>query len=157
MHDENASRCEGIALFVAPKLLKHSSVRVRRSRLSVVDCAEVAAMTQHDIESPPVAWHLLLALASSLLAALMATAAAAQAPPGPSVEFTAGWAGFTDDGIVNETLVGGAARWHLLPRISVGPEIIYIGGDNHSHLIVTGNVTFNVTAPASGRRSQVTP
>ena len=110
------------------------------------------------MKSRPVAWHLLrVALASGLLAAPMATPAAAQDRPGPSVEFAAGWVGFADDGIVNETLVGGAARWHLSPRISIGPESIFIGGDNHSHLVVTGNVTFNLIAPASGRPAQVTP
>ena len=95
------------------------------------------------------------ALALSVLP--MADLAAAQDRPRPAAEFAAGWVGFADDGIVSEGLVGGAARWYLLPRISVGPEVIYIPGDNHSHLIVTGNMTFDVFAPASGRPRQVTP
>src|SRR4249919_3405082 len=95
------------------------------------------------------------ALALSVLP--MADLAAAQDRPGPAAEFAAGWVGFADDGIVGEGLVGGAARWYPLPRISVGPEVVYIHGDNHSHLIVTGNVTFDVLAPTSGRPRQVTP
>ena len=83
--------------------------------------------------------------------------AAAQDRPGPAAEFAAGWVGFADDGIVSEGLVGGAARWYLLPRISVGPEVVYIRGDNHSHLIVTGDVTFDVFAPTRDRPRQVTP
>jgi hypothetical protein len=48
--------------------------------------------------------------ASGLLAVPMASLAAAQDRPGPSFEVTIGWVGFADDGIVSETLVGGAAR-----------------------------------------------
>lgn len=95
--------------------------------------------------------------ASGLLAVPMASLAAAQDRPGPSFEVTGGWVGFADDGIVSETFVGGAARWHLLPRVSIGPEIIYIDGNNHSHLVVTGNVTFDMLAPGKGRPAQVTP
>jgi hypothetical protein len=87
----------------------------------------------------------------------MADLVAAEDRPGPAAEFAAGWVGFADDGIVSESLVGGAARWYLLPRISVGPEVVYIHGDNHSHLIVTGNVTFDVFARTSSRPRQVTP
>ena len=92
-----------------------------------------------------------------LLAAPMAHLAAAQDRPGPAVEFAAGWVGFADDGIVSEGLVGGAARWYLLPRLSVGPELVYINGTNHSHLVVTGNVTWDVLAPTNGRPRRVTP
>ena len=99
-----------------------------------------------------------LAVAALALFVLpMADLAAAQDRPGPAAEFAAGWIGFADDGIVSESLVGGAARWYLLPRISIGPEVAYIHGDNHSHLIVTGNVTFDLLAPTSGRPRQVTP
>src|SRR5215208_3760985 len=110
------------------------------------------------MKTPRVAWHLVrLALASGLLAGAMTTPAAAQDRPGPSVEFTAGWVGFPDDGIVSETVAGGAARWQLLPRIGIGPEIVYIDGNKHSHLVVTGNVTIDMLAPANGRPARVTP
>jgi hypothetical protein len=92
-----------------------------------------------------------------LLAAPMADLAAAQDRPGPAVELAAGWVGFADDGIVSEGLIGSAARWYLLPRFSVGPELVYIHGPNHSHLVVTGNVTWDVRAPTNGRPRRVTP
>jgi outer membrane protein with beta-barrel domain len=82
--------------------------------------------------------------------------AAAQGRPGPAAEFAAGWVGFADDGVVSEGLVGAGARVYLLPRIGVGPEVVYIGGANHSHLIVTGNMTWDMLA-TSGRPGQVTP
>jgi hypothetical protein len=95
--------------------------------------------------------------AFALIIAPMAGAAAAQDRPGPAMELTAGWVGFADDGIVSETLVGGAARFYVLPRISVGPEIGYIGGDNHSHLMLTGNMTWDVLSPSNGRPRRATP
>jgi len=79
--------------------------------------------------------------------------ACAQNPP-HAVEFAAGWVGFADDGIVSETLIGGAARWYVLPRISLGPEVAYILGENHSHLMVTGNLTWDILSP---KRGPVTP
>ena len=61
-----------------------------------------------------------------------------------SIDIAGAWVGFPDDGItVGETLVGGAARWQVRPRLSIGPEIVFIQGDNHSHLVVTGNVVFD--------------
>ena len=92
-----------------------------------------------------------------LLVAPMAHLAAAQDRPGPAVELAAGWIGFADDGIVNEGLVAGAARWSLLPRVSVGPELVYIHGAHHSHLVVTGNVAWDVLASTNRRPHRVTP
>jgi len=75
-----------------------------------------------------------------------------------AAEFSAGWIGFPDDGaVVGETLVGGAVRWHLTPRVSVGPELLWIGGSNHSHLVLTGNMTFDMFSPTNGRPAPVTP
>jgi hypothetical protein len=87
-----------------------------------------------------------------MLAGPLANAARAQDQPRFAVELSGGWVGFADDGIVGEGLVGGAARWYLLPRIAVGPEVAYLSGNNHSHLIVTGNVTWDLLA-----RRAVTP
>ena len=93
----------------------------------------------------------------ALLLIPMAGLAAAQDRPRPAAELTAGWVGFADDGIVSEALVGGAARWYLSPRVSVGPEVVYIRGNGHSHVVVTGNVSWDVFAPAGGGPSPVTP
>ena len=92
-----------------------------------------------------------------LLAAPMTGLAAAQDRPGPALEFTVGWVGFSDDGIVSEGLVGGAARFYVSPRLSLGPEIGYISGDNHSHFVLTGNVTWDITRPTGNRSGQVVP
>ena len=62
----------------------------------------------------------------TLLVVPLKELAAAQGRPAPVVEFAAGWVGFADDGVVSEGLVGGAGRWYVLPRISVGPEVVYI-------------------------------
>jgi len=84
------------------------------------------------------------ALAMALLSLPMA--AAAQDRPAPVAEFAVGWVGFADDGIVSETMAGGSLRWYPLSRLAIGPEILYIAGDNHSHLVLTGNLTFDLLA-----------
>jgi hypothetical protein len=61
----------------------------------------------------------------------------------PSIDIAGAWVAFPDDGTVNETLIGGAARWHVSPRLSIGPEVVYIQGTSHDHLVVTGNLVFD--------------
>jgi hypothetical protein len=92
-----------------------------------------------------------------LLSAGLVRPAFAQERPDPAVELAAGALLFADDGVVSEGFVGGAGRIYLTPRLSVGPEISYVNGDNHSHFILTGNVTFDLVHPRSGRPRQVTP
>jgi hypothetical protein len=93
----------------------------------------------------------------ALLAPPLVHQAAVQELQGPAVELTAGWVGFADDGIVGESEFGGAARWYLLPRVSVGPEVVYIRGDNHSHMVATANVTWDLLAPVNGRPPFISP
>ena len=102
----------------------------------------------------------LLAIATvaiALLTASLARPAAAQERPGAVAELAAGALVFPDDGVVTEGLVGGAARFYVLPRVSLGPEIAYIQGDNHNHLMLTANVTFDLLRPANGEPRAVTP
>ena len=87
---------------------------------------------------------------------LSVVSAAAQDRPSPALDLAAGWVGFADDGIVSEFPVGGGFRWYLSPRISLGPEVTFIGGESHSHQVVTGNVSFDFLAPRSGA-PRVTP
>jgi hypothetical protein len=96
-------------------------------------------------------------VAIALLGAPFARPAAAQARPGPVVEIAAGSLLFADDGVVTEGFVGGAGRVYVLPRISIGPEIAYVRGSNHSHLMLTGNVTFDLLRPVNGEPRLVTP
>ena len=64
---------------------------------------------------------------------------------------------FADDGVVGEGMLGGGARFYVRPRVSLGPELTVIWGDNHSHLITTGNVTWDVIAPRNGSPAGMTP
>ena len=95
--------------------------------------------------------------ALALLAGPMACAAAAQNVPTPAAELSLGWVGFADDGIASETMVGGTVRFYLTPRVRLGPEGVYIKGSGHSHLMVTGNMTYDVLGPVGGRPRLVTP
>lgn len=82
----------------------------------------------------------------------------AQERPAAVAELTVGWAGFPDDGItVSEGVIGGTARWYVRPRLSVGPELVYINGGDHGHLMLTGNLTWDLRAPATGRSRTITP
>jgi hypothetical protein len=96
-------------------------------------------------------------ITAAIFAVLAADSVAAQERPRPAVEFNAGWVGFADDGVVNEGLLGGAARFYVLPRVSIGPEIAFIDGTHHSHLMLTGNVTWDLLAPTNGRPRRVSP
>jgi hypothetical protein len=102
-------------------------------------------------------WRFAVVRTAAILMALAGDSVVAQERPRPSVEFNAGWLGFADDGVVSEGLLGGAARFYVLPRVSVGPEIAYIDGTRHSHLMLTGNVTWDLLAPTNGRPRRVTP
>jgi hypothetical protein len=54
-------------------------------------------------------------------------------------------------------MVGGGARIYFRPRLSAGPEITYIRGQNHSHLMVTGNLTVDLLAPPGQAGARVVP
>jgi hypothetical protein len=92
-----------------------------------------------------------------LLVSPLISTAAAQERPAPVAEFAAGALTFADDGVVTEAFIGGAVRFHVLRRVSVGPEVAYIRGEGHSHLMLTGNVTFDFIGPLNGRPRAVTP
>ena len=54
--------------------------------------------------------------------------------------------------------VRGAARFYLTPRISVGPEFVYmVGPGNDRDLILTGNLTFDLIKPIDNRPRRITP
>ena len=52
----------------------------------------------------------------------------AQDRPRAALEFSRGWAGFVDDATIHHAVFGGAARFYVTPRISVGPELVYMVG-----------------------------
>ena len=96
-------------------------------------------------------------IAATLALSTVADVASAQEAPRFAADVTLGWVGFADDGIVGEGVVGGAARWYLQPRISIGPEILFISGQNHSHLVATGNLVWDLFSPAITRARKFTP
>jgi opacity protein-like surface antigen len=87
----------------------------------------------------------------------ISTRADAQDRPAPAVDLSAAWVGFADDGVVGETLVGGAFRWPVSPRVAIGPELVYISGSRHSHAVVTGNLWWDLAPRRAGASSRVTP
>jgi Outer membrane protein beta-barrel domain len=93
----------------------------------------------------------------ALFATLLPATAVAQNRPRPAAEFSAGWVGFADDGVVGEGMVGGTVRWYVSPRVSIGPEALFIEGSNHSHFVLTGNVMFDLLSPVSGQPRAITP
>ena len=69
------------------------------------------------------------------------------AEPRPKVWW--GYAGFLDDTTITHTVWGGSARWYLLPRLAIGPELIYFRGPRDDRdVVVTGNLTFDFLAGA---------
>jgi hypothetical protein len=76
----------------------------------------------------------------------------AQAPR-VAVEGALGHAGFLDDATIDHSVWGAAGRWYLLPRVAIGPELVYFKGPRQDRdLAITGNVTFDFFAG-----SRITP
>jgi hypothetical protein len=89
-----------------------------------------------------------------LLAALTCVAAPASAQT--AVEATAGIAGFVDDAVIGHSVIGVGTRTYLTPRLSIGPELIYMRGPGHDRdLFVTGNITYEFGQPNT--RGRVVP
>lgn len=88
-----------------------------------------------------------------------ASAAAAQTDkPGPSLEFHTGWAAFVDESPVNHGVFGAAYRFHLSPRVSIGPEVAYmIGPGDDRDFFLTADVWLDTRAPSATSRPVVVP
>ena len=88
-----------------------------------------------------------------------ASAVSADASGHPvAFEVVAGWAGFVDEETIDHSVVGGAARFYLTPRLSVGPEVVFMRGPGEDRdFMATGNVTFDLFGPTGGRRPRITP
>lgn len=97
-----------------------------------------------------------LALAAALTGASPVNAQSIRPPA--SIEILAGHAGFADEGTIEHTVLGGAARLHLTPRISIGPEITYMRGPGDDRdWFFLGNLVFDFRSPISGRPPRVSP
>lgn len=94
-----------------------------------------------------------------LLVILIAAPAAAQTGAIGAVEGVGGYAGFIDESFVDHAVFGASGRIHLSPRISIGPEVVFMRGPGFDRdLFVTGNLTVDfLVAPADARRGTVNP
>ena len=98
-----------------------------------------------------------------LLVLLIAAPATAQPTSGSgpmtAIEAIGGYAGFVDESLVDHAVFGASGRVHLSPRISIGPELVYMRGPGFDRdLFVTGNLTFDfLVAPSDARRGTVNP
>jgi hypothetical protein len=82
----------------------------------------------------------------ALLLWLPFTATAQDSPP--TVDFFAGKAAVIDELPIGHSVVGGAVRWSVTPRLSLGPEVAYMRGPGFDwDLFATGNLTFEFQAP----------
>jgi hypothetical protein len=91
---------------------------------------------------------------------LLSAAAICHAQTGrtPSIEGIAGHAAFLDEDPVDHVIAGAALRYTLSPRVSIGPEIVYMRGpDLDRDLFLTGDVWFDFLAPGPYGPRPVTP
>jgi hypothetical protein len=102
-------------------------------------------------------WMMAAMVTATVLSAPLSRAADAQERPAPVAELHGGTLLFPDDSVVKENFIGGAGRFYVTPRIGIGPEVAYISGKRHSHLMLTGNMTFDMLGPVNGRPARVTP
>ena len=78
--------------------------------------------------------------------------------PASAAELLVGYAGFADDATIDHTVVGGAARVYLSPRVAVGPELVFMRGPGSDRdLMLTGNLTFDLLRPRQGKPPRVSP
>jgi hypothetical protein len=100
-----------------------------------------------------------ISLCSAVLAVVVTATGAGAERPAHVLELETGWAGFPDDGgSIDHWVLGAAARFYLSPRVSVGPELVYmIGPRTDRDLIFTGNLTFDLLGPTDGRGRRATP
>ena len=91
----------------------------------------------------------------TLLVALMACVPA-PALAQTAVEATAGMAGFVDDAVIGHGVIGVGTRTYLSPRVSIGPEFVYMRGPGSDRdLFLTGNITYEFGRPNT--RGRVVP
>src|SRR4029434_3828349 len=96
--------------------------------------------------------------ACGMLLTSLACSSVAQDRPPVALEFSSGWAGFVDNATIHHAVFGGAARFYLTPRISVGPEFVYmVGPDDDRDLMWTGNLIFDVLRPIDNRPRRIMP
>src|SRR4029453_3189589 len=77
----------------------------------------------------------------------------AQDRPAPIVEAVVGKSGFIDEVWDYFGTIGGGVRVFVTPRLAIGPEVAYLGGEfDASNLTVTANMTFDIVSDDGRRR-----
>jgi hypothetical protein len=75
-----------------------------------------------------------------------------------AAEISANYATFFDDGAIDHRGVAGAMRVHVTPRLSVGPELVYlIGPGSDRDVVLTGTLTIDFRTPRIGRAGRIEP
>ena len=78
--------------------------------------------------------------------------------PRAGVEGTLGHAAFLDEDPIDHFIFGGGFRYRLSPRVSIGPEVVYmIGPGRDRDLFLTGNIWFDFMAPQPVGIRRVSP
>ena len=81
-------------------------------------------------------------LLGTLILTLGTVGAAAEAQsgaPAGNLTLTAGYAGFIDESLIKHVVGGGGAEWVVIPRIAVGPEVLYmVGPGSDRDLFIVG-------------------
>jgi len=62
-----------------------------------------------------------------------------------AIDLSGGYAGFADEAIVGHGTFGAGVLWRLTPRLSVGPEAVFMNGPGGDRdVFVTGKLVFDV-------------
>ena len=64
---------------------------------------------------------------------------------------------FPADCVVTDGMVGEIGAPLCAAAVAKAPQLVFVQGSNHSHSMLTGNVTFDFFGPAGGREPRVTP
>jgi hypothetical protein len=84
------------------------------------------------------------AIFSFFVLALLGSGTSSSAQETPSrlaVDVSAGYAGFADETLIGHVALGGGVRWQLTPKISVGPDFVFMRGpDDDRDIFLTGKV-----------------
>lgn len=86
---------------------------------------------------------------AALTSALLSAPSLAAAQSRPSLEATAGWAGFVDEATIHHSVFGAGLRVPITRRLAVTPEVVYmVGPESDRDLMVTGDVVFDLASSA---------
>jgi hypothetical protein len=83
-------------------------------------------------------------LSSFAVLALLGSGNASYAQETPSrlaVDVSGGYSGFADETLIGHFTLAGGVRWNLTPKVSVGPEVVFMRGPGDDRdVFLTGKV-----------------